>query len=478
MSQNVYSPSLRDSRETMVVRIFESPRPLLFNEGGLARAAELVRQGGRGEDEVLLHITPEEFEVIKSQWGEPDINPNTGLPEYGFLSKVWKKVKKAFKKIAPFAGILASIFAPGLAPALGGLLGASGSAAGAIGNAIIGAGSGAITGGGKGALAGALSGGLGGMSGSVGSKALSTLGMGELAKKGALSQIVGRGLVHGAANKVGGGSFTEGLKSGALAGAVMPIAQNALSRTALGDRLGIEASQDPTLLDEFGLENNPFSQASNTVNEVDVLAQRLPIPGEPQGTATGSNVPVPGTPPGTPAPVEDPGLMGMAKKYAVPALLAYGALGSQEYEEPVPPELSDEFLTELPELEFNRSMTPTAPVSWYTYGQGPEHSFYEENALPEIPEEEEQEVARGGALTRLVRGPGTGRSDDIPARLSDGEYVIDAETVALLGDGSTDEGARRLDQLREKIRKHKGRNLSKGKFSHKAKDPASYLGGL
>jgi hypothetical protein len=83
----------------------------------------------------------------------------------------------------------------------------------------------------------------------------------------------------------------------------------------------------------------------------------------------------------------------------------------------------------------------------------------------------------GGApgAARLVKGPGTGRSDDIPARLSDGEYVFDAETVALLGDGSTDEGARRLDALRKKLRMHKGKKLSKGEFSAKAHNPEGYL---
>lgn len=80
-----------------------------------------------------------------------------------------------------------------------------------------------------------------------------------------------------------------------------------------------------------------------------------------------------------------------------------------------------------------------------------------------------------GGAPRLVRGPGTGRSDDIPAVLSDGEYVIDAETVALLGDGSTDEGARRLDELRKKLRMQKGKQLAKGQFSSAAKNPEEYL---
>ena len=76
-----------------------------------------------------------------------------------------------------------------------------------------------------------------------------------------------------------------------------------------------------------------------------------------------------------------------------------------------------------------------------------------------------------------VHGPGTGRSDEIPAMLSDGEYVVDAETVALLGDGSPKAGAKRLDDLRVKIRKHKGKKLAKGKFSPDAKPAEKYMAG-
>jgi hypothetical protein len=93
--------------------------------------------------------------------------------------------------------------------------------------------------------------------------------------------------------------------------------------------------------------------------------------------------------------------------------------------------------------------------------------------------------AKGGSMggngrsreSFAVNGEGTGRSDEIPALLSDGEYVIDAETVALLGDGSGKAGAQRLDEFRAKIRKHKGRNLAKGKFSVNAKRPERYLSG-
>ena len=91
--------------------------------------------------------------------------------------------------------------------------------------------------------------------------------------------------------------------------------------------------------------------------------------------------------------------------------------------------------------------------------------------------EEPVALARGGALTRLARGGGSGRDDTIQARLSDGEYVMDAETVALLGDGSTNDGARRLDEMRSKIRQHKGKSMARGKFSANAKSPLAYLKG-
>ena len=88
-------------------------------------------------------------------------------------------------------------------------------------------------------------------------------------------------------------------------------------------------------------------------------------------------------------------------------------------------------------------------------------------------------MAMGGALNMVrsynVGGGADGRSDDVNAVLSDGEYVFDAETVALLGNGSSEAGADRLDQMREEIRKQKGQHLAKGKISPDAKSPLSYL---
>ena len=82
-------------------------------------------------------------------------------------------------------------------------------------------------------------------------------------------------------------------------------------------------------------------------------------------------------------------------------------------------------------------------------------------------------MAKGGKPSRPVSGPGTGQSDEIPAMLSDGEYVIDASTVSDLGDGSTEAGARKLDGMVQKIRQQKRGGLSQ--LPPKAKRPEQYL---
>ena len=142
-----------------------------------------------------------------------------------------------------------------------------------------------------------------------------------------------------------------------------------------------------------------------------------------------------------------------------------------------------------------------SPADWYRYAMGRSldipagvdlsratspYAGYGPGTLGEDTFRRVTGMSHGGAMgynrgssreSFAVQGPGTGRSDDIPAVLSDGEYVIDAETVALLGDGSSKAGAKKLDDMRVKIRKHKGKNLAKGKFSVNAKRPEAYMSG-
>ena len=77
------------------------------------------------------------------------------------------------------------------------------------------------------------------------------------------------------------------------------------------------------------------------------------------------------------------------------------------------------------------------------------------------------------ATGHYVKGKGDGQSDDIPAMLADGEYVFDADTVAALGNGSSDAGAKLLDHFRESLREHK-RSAASDKIPPKA-SPLVYM---
>lgn len=76
-----------------------------------------------------------------------------------------------------------------------------------------------------------------------------------------------------------------------------------------------------------------------------------------------------------------------------------------------------------------------------------------------------------GGNPRLLRGPGDGMSDNIPAtiankqpaRLADGEFVIPADVVSHLGNGSTEAGARKLHEMMNKVRKARTGNPKQGK---------------
>lgn len=59
---------------------------------------------------------------------------------------------------------------------------------------------------------------------------------------------------------------------------------------------------------------------------------------------------------------------------------------------------------------------------------------------------------------RYVKGDGDGTSDDVPAMLANGEFVIPADVVSKLGNGSNDAGANVLDEFLQVIREHAKRH--------------------
>ncbi len=593
--------------ETKKVRLYEitdDEEPVEKAKGGLAAAAQKTRKGGRNGDSMLLHMTPDEFEILRTMWGDPTINPETGLPEYGIFSKIWKKVKKAVKKVFSsklfqiLAPIALNIFAPGLGAAIGGkLLGGLGSAIvqKTVGNALVRGTMSALGGGdfATGAIKGAVSGGLGQIAGEqVGNLAP---GLSE-----ETANLVGASLAGGAGSALTGGDFAEGAITGGLAQMMQPTIENISAR---GQEIfgledpeagGILAVRQTPEFDAIAAGEAMYDPTTGafitdpTPEQIELSSALTPGAATPEQieanvAAQAAADAAAGTT--TPAGTTDTGGGGGGGlgDLAMPLMLAGMAGGfGGEYEEGQPPTPPEDFETRLPVYMSERQFIgPSDPSAYYQYGvtgapqtaeqlfitpapfagevgtptaitggleaagtpmgqgiqgmietgqvvpaamaqgqegalqqagytQGQDGNFYPPGQQPlgrgtgfamggGMSAAHEQRFGRGGSpVSRMsyyqqnadvpatiptvsrrgghhVRGPGTGRSDDIPARLSDGEYVIDAETVALLGDGSGDAGARRLDEMRRNLRKHKATNLKKGEFTHKAKSPEGYM---
>ena len=159
----------------------------------MTEEAQMLAAEGRGDDTVLAHLRPGEvvlppemfddagFEAaVENRFNELDLdperhvvamgiaslNPITGLEEFGFFKKVGKFIKKVAKKVAPIAGPLAN-FIPGVGPLIAGAIGAAT-------NVVAGKGlKGAISGGLGGYGAGKLLGGIGSLGGGAASAATS-----------------------------------------------------------------------------------------------------------------------------------------------------------------------------------------------------------------------------------------------------------------------------------------------------------------
>lgn len=78
---------------------------------------------------------------------------------------------------------------------------------------------------------------------------------------------------------------------------------------------------------------------------------------------------------------------------------------------------------------------------------------------------------------QLLKGPGNGTSDDIPAvignkqpaRLADGEFVVPSRIVSELGNGSTDAGAKQLYAMMDRIQSARRKTVGKNKVAFDAK---------
>ena len=239
----------------------------------MAQIASEVAAAGRGQDTTLAHLTPgevvlppemmesDEFErAVEDRFGElnldpakyvvgmgiASLNPVTGLEEFGFFKKIGKSIKKFAKKIAPIAGPLAN-FIPGVGPVVAGVIGAATNVAGGKGL------EGAISGGLGGFGTGKILGGIAGLGGGPVGKAFT--GMGPIDKIKAVFQGGRSGIA---------GLFGGGEKIGLSALSEEEIAQLDPSR------LSALKQQDMLMaMQKAGISQDQFNQIASTLGITD-----------------------------------------------------------------------------------------------------------------------------------------------------------------------------------------------------------------
>lgn len=511
-----------------------------YARGGLRVAARKLQSAGRGGDSMLAHINPREAEMLQRMGGAGTVNPNTGLQEYkGGGSILGTILPIALNFLVPGIGgivgsamgatgvaadVLGSAVIGGLSSAVSGgnplkgaIMGGLGAGIGPIvgetagnalglnlgstgqsilGGALVGGASGALTGQGfgKGAAMGALGSGLGAATQGLTEGALG-------AGIGSAGQSVGNMLAAGFSPK-------EALATGALSGLAgglsyqPPLPQQPFSGQGMKPSTavleGLKApTATPTALDLGAYKQNLLTGqmgyqpgvGAGSVDYSNLFNQAASVDG--QGLQASADVLKTGLPAiqSTTSPTAVTKAGPLSDLLNVKSLGALALLGSMSGQRP--PEVNQALgkLSPAQQEYFNR---PSVKWDWNKLqgdaaAQNMSLGQYMATYWPQVTSGAYNMAAGGGigamgggplgAVARLARGSGSGRDDTINARLSDGEYVMDAETVAMIGDGSTDEGARRLDAMRQQIRKHKGKALARGRFSPDAKSPLAYLKG-
>jgi hypothetical protein len=434
---------------------------------------------------MLVHMSPREVrglqQLARIKGGSLTTNPETGLPEAGFLEDILPMVA---------AGAAIYFTAGAATPALAGAFGSAAPfIAGAGAGALIGGGSAAIQGGDVGQ--GALMGGIGG---------LASAGMGSMmgptpTPTGA--EIANVGAATGQAATVNAPVLSQAGVSGAAP---------AITPTGTGAMGGLQApTAGAPQLGQFNAGANPaYGNAPSGVPG---------LTGAPQAGQYAASLSAP-----APAPTGGSDLGNWWAKQSPWEKAGYSTLGAGLVAGlNAPPkelnETEEEYTSRLKRISPDfKAQKPIQPNPYYqprypTYAaQGglmdayqaggpvermsqmntalnPQGGMYPQGmidktqyALPtqrptsmEVVDAGAQRTfAKGGIADlggysdggRMLKGPGDGMSDSIPgviankqpARLADGEFVVPADVVSHLGNGSTDAGAKRLYAMMDKVR--------------------------
>jgi hypothetical protein len=499
---------------------------------------------GRNEDTYLAHVAPDEmivpaqalrdnpllkvaieksisnYGIDPNQFlvgnGSMDLNPLTGLPEFGFLSKVWKKAKKALKVIAPIAAVVPGPWQPFAAVyQKGNALNNIAKGDGGIGDLLtLGAGGSQKIFGDKGALKNISSGSFKTMGGGFGS-ALKNIG--QVDKLDKLGNVVqgetvfnpfryGAGLGKtylenqkqgyggifknvGGSDTFGGQAFNAVTSSGNPAGGIMnavggPQGQMIMAsgqqpagggditswlssnfdtsdRTMINGQVAIRSKDGNYYTQEqakqmYNQQSQPQNQPQQQGGILDFLSRKL-LPQSIEDSLQGSDGTINlGNPISylsrklLPQSVEDAfqgnnsdggmfgGNMGAAGLAALYGKVVYDATKEREGGLAETPKVTMDQLgryemaknlgTGGSRADFGLAPAPVAldfnmggPVYGYNYG-GPVRQYFNQGGIALV---QDLDMRDGGESD----GPGTGTSDDIPAMLSDGEFVMTAKAT-------------------------------------------------
>jgi hypothetical protein len=437
---------------------------------------------GRNEDTYLAHVAPDEmivpaqalrdnpllkiaieksisnYGIDPNQFlvgnGSMDLNPLTGLPEFGFLSKMWKKAKKIVKVVAP----IAINFIPGIGPlAKAALTTVAGKASGlSTKQALLG---GALSYGGSKLFGGTpAAGAAGNTATSTGGNIFSRAGefltkgkdgvglFGNLGKGlGSMKEYVFKGkdgvglfgnLGKGLGGLFGGGpQVPEGLEIGA----------DGMYVDAAGNTYGYQDLVDMGVMDRSGnIINTPQANLSNQGmgsffgRETPQFIKSI---GDSVGLGGASGLQDFYGTPGSPGQGDGGMLGGLSSPMGLAGLTGLAAYMAAKKEEGGLSETPKVTMDQLGRyqmaqnlgtggsradfglapaqkaLEFNMG----GPVYGYNYG-GPVRQYFNKGGLALV---QDLDMRDGGESD----GPGTGTSDDIPAMLSDGEFVMTAKAT-------------------------------------------------
>ena len=391
----------------------------------LQHAAKHLAAHGRGPDTMLVHMAPSEVKALNaiamSHGGHLTTNPHTGLPEAGFLSSLLPMV----------AGIgLTAISGGAINPMTAGLL--------------VGGGTGLVTGN----LKKGLMAGLGAYGGAGLGSALAQSGMQAAAS--ASPEVL-------AAQQ---NAVSNATALGSSAPNMVPYTPEGFAEAARATTAPIDVARESALesaKSQFAAPTTSFTDRLGT------MGQGVKSLGSSGGI--GNFYENLGNVEGTYGP--------KTTLAAAAAPTAYSLYQDSKPKAPPPTPIDSD-----PGQQYNYSANPTSPTPTFDpYGR--EQKYFSPVYTPR--------AAAGGMMAeggishlgdysdggRLLRGPGDGVSDSIPAvigkkqpaRLADGEFVVPARIVSELGNGSTEAGARKLYAMMDRIQKARSSTVGKGKVA-------------